>query len=78
MCLWLWRGPIDLITGQRTLSFVVDLGIVVKDIGSQVVFDPTKNTLQLTQTAKQKADAERERNWAPIRARRARNKALVE
>ncbi|MCU7805765.1 MAG: hypothetical protein KZQ92_01850 [Candidatus Thiodiazotropha sp. (ex Lucinoma borealis)] len=69
------EGPIDLITGQRTLSFVVDLGMVVQDVGNHVILDPTTNELQLTKAARMKADAERERNWAPIRARRAKNQS---
>ncbi len=69
------EGPIDLITGQRTLSFVVDLGMVVRDVGRHVVLDPTTNALRLTKAAKLKADAERERNWAPIRERRVKAKA---
>lgn len=69
------EGTIDLITGQRTLSFVVDLGMVVRDVERHVVLDPRTNALRLTKAAKLKADAERERNWAPIRARRAKAKA---
>lgn len=68
------ENPIDLITGQRTLSFVVDLGMVVRDVGRHVVLDPNTNALRLTKAAKLKADAERERAWAPIRARRAKAK----
>jgi hypothetical protein len=68
------KGPIDLITGQRTLSFVVDLGIVVRDIRRHVALDRSNNAFRLTKTAKLKANAERERNWAPIRARRAKAK----
>lgn len=68
------EGPIDLITGQRTLSFVVDLGMVVRDVERHVVLDPSTNALRLTKVAKLKAEAERERAWAPIRARRAKAK----
>jgi hypothetical protein len=68
-------GPIDLITGQRTLSFVVDLGMVVRDVGRHVVLDRMTNAFRLTKAAKLKADAEQERIWAPIRARRAKAKA---
>lgn len=71
------EGPIDLITGQRTLSFVVDLGMVVRDVERHVFLDTKTNALQLTKTARLKADAERERNWAPIRARRAEAKAQL-
>lgn len=63
-------GPIDLITGQRTLSFVVDLKVVIQEVESHIIFDRKTNALRLTKAAKLKADAERERNWAPIRARR--------
>lgn len=66
------EGPIDLITGQRTLSFVVDLGMVVRDVERHVLLDERTNALRLTRAAQLKADAERERNWAPIRARRAK------
>jgi hypothetical protein len=69
------EGPIDLITGQRTLSFIVDLGMVVQDVERHVIIDAKTNGLRLTRAAKQKADAERERNWAPIRARREKAKA---
>ena len=69
------KGPVDLITGQRTLSFVVDLGMMVRDLGRHVVLEPSTNALRLTKAAKLKADAERERTWAPIRARRAKAKA---
>lgn len=68
-------GTVDLITGQYTLSFVVDLGMVLRDVERHVVLDGTTNSLHLTKAAKQKADAERERNWAPIRARRAKARA---
>lgn len=69
------EGAIDLITGQRTLSFVVDLGAVMRSVSRQVVFDKRTNELRLTKAAKLKADAERERAWAPIRERRAKTKA---
>lgn len=65
-------SPIDLITGQRTLSFIVDLGMVVRDLEQHVVLDRTTNAFKLTKTAKLKADAEKERNWETIRARRAK------
>lgn len=68
-------APIDLITGQRTLSFVVDLGMVVRDVERHVVLDRATAALQLKKAAKLKADAERERHWAPIRTRRAKAKA---
>lgn len=69
------EGPIDLITGQRTLSFLVDLRMVVQDIERLLVIDRRTNGLQLTKAAKVRADAERERHWAPIRARREKAKA---
>jgi len=69
------EGPIDLITGQRTLSFVVDLSMVVQDVERHMVIDRMTNGFSLTRAAKLKADAERERNWAPIRARREKIKA---
>lgn len=71
------EGSIDLITGQRALSFVVDLGVVLRDVGRHIVLDPMTNALQLTKAAKLKADAEKERNWAPVRKRRAKTKQLA-
>ncbi|RFP08277.1 MULTISPECIES: hypothetical protein [unclassified Duganella] len=68
------EGAIDLITGQRTLSFVLDLGMVVQDLERHVVIDPKTNAIRLTTAAQRKADAERERNWAPVRARREKAK----
>jgi len=69
------EGPIDLMTGQRTLLFVVDLRVVVQDVERHVVIDRKTSGFQLTKAAKLRADAERERNWAPIRARREKAKA---
>ena len=69
------EGAIDLITGQRTLSFIVDLGAVLRSVSRQVVLDRKTNELRLTKAARLKADAERERAWAPIRERRAKEKA---
>lgn len=67
--------PFELISGQRTLTFVVDLKMVIKDIEQHIIIDQKTNALSLTKIAKQKADAERERSWAPIRSRRLRAKA---
>jgi hypothetical protein len=39
-----------------------------------VVVDPKTKVLRLTKAAQVRADAERERIWAPIRERRARAK----
>jgi hypothetical protein len=69
------EGPIDLITGQRSLSFVVDLSVICGEVLRNLVVDPKSNTVQLTKAAKLKANAERERIWAPIRERRAEAKA---
>ncbi len=69
------KAPLDLITGQCTLSFVVDLNMVVKDVERHIVIDRRTNALSLTKAARLKADAERERSWAPIRERREKNKA---
>lgn len=71
------EGALELITGQRTLSFVLDLQTVVKDIERHVIVDRENIGFCLTKAAKLKADAERERNWAPIRARREKAKARV-
>lgn len=69
------EGAIDLITGQRTLSFVVDLSVVSRDVSRNLVVDVRSKTVRLTSAARLKADAERERIWAPIRRRRADAKA---
>lgn len=69
------KGAFDLISGQRTLSFVVNLAAIVKEIEHHVVRDKKTNTLSLTKKAALKAEAERERNWAPIRTRRAKANA---
>jgi len=68
------EAAFDLISGQRTLSFEIDLTAVVKEIEQHVVVNRRTNGLCLTKAAARKAEAVRERNWAPIRARREKVK----
>lgn len=69
------EGSIDLITGQRTLSFVVDLSVICREVARNLVVDTKSNAVRLTTAARLKANSERERVWAPVRQRRAEAKA---
>jgi DNA-binding transcriptional MerR regulator len=69
------KDAYDLISGQRTLSFVIDLEAVVRDVERHIDIDQQKLAFCLTKAAKSKANAERERNWEPVRVRRDKAKA---
>lgn len=62
--------PLELVTGQLTLSFVVDLGVVSKEVDKLIILDPKSQLITLSRAARLKADAERQRIWGPIKARR--------
>lgn len=59
-------------SGQMTLSFVVDLSVVSQAVADCVVVKPGIEGFALTKSAASKAEQERQRIWAPVRARRER------
>lgn len=63
-------GATGLFTGQMTLSFVVDLAEVTQAIERCVVVDTRSRRVVLVGTAALEAESERQRNWAPVKARR--------
>lgn len=65
------EGVRELVSGQLTLSFVIDLGAVSREVARCITVDPRSLQVSLTKSAKLKADHEREKIWAPIKARRA-------
>jgi DNA-binding transcriptional MerR regulator len=64
------EGGRHLRSGQGTLSFVIDLGHVSKEIADCVVVNRETHQFSLTPVAARKAEDERQRIWAPMKARR--------
>jgi len=63
-------GGRQLRTGQMTLAFVVDLRTVSMHLADSLVTDKASGVVSLRPEAATQAEAERQRIWAPIRARR--------
>ncbi len=57
-------------SGQMTFSFVIDLGQVSEEIARNVVVDRDTKRFSLTPAAALRAEEERQRIWAPLKARR--------
>jgi hypothetical protein len=64
------EGGRQLRSGQMTLSFVVDMAVVSQEIANCIVVDPSSREFALTRPIARKAEKERQRIWAPVRARR--------
>jgi hypothetical protein len=64
------EGARELVTGQLTLSFVVDLAAISRAVASCVVVGPGPDHFRLTPEVEAAAEEERQRVWGPIRARR--------
>jgi hypothetical protein len=65
------EGPIELLTGQLTLSFVVDLSMVSEAVAKCVVIDAeSRKVVRLTPAAARKAEEERQRTWASVKRQR--------
>lgn len=65
------EGGRQIRSGQMTFSFVIDLSAVSGEIAKCIVMDKSDRGFRLTQDIAERAEAERQRIWAPIRARRA-------
>lgn len=71
LCFCDTRGEaVELLSGQMTLSFVLDFSQVRREVASNVVVDRGNGVLRLTAEAARKAEAVRQQIWAPIKARR--------
>ncbi len=66
------EGGRTLRKGQLTFSFVVDLSKVTNEVADCVVVKPRSEEFRLRKAAAYKAEQERQRIWAPLKARRAR------
>ena len=64
------QGPTEILTRQITLYFVVDLQVVTDHIANRVVVDQQSQQFRLTRATARLAEAERQRIWAPVKARR--------
>lgn len=65
------EGGRQIRSGQMTFSFVIDLSIVTKEIAECVVVKPRTKGFVLTAKVAERAEAERQRIWAPVKERRA-------
>lgn len=65
------EGGRQLRTGQLTLSFVIDMAVISGEIAKCVVVNPKSGQFALTPAVARKAEEERQRIWAPVKARRA-------
>jgi hypothetical protein len=57
-------------SGQMTFSFVIDLGRVSDEIAKSVVVNRDTKQFSLTPAVARRAEQERQRIWAPLKARR--------
>jgi DNA-binding transcriptional MerR regulator len=64
------EGGRHLRSGQGTFSFVIDLKYISKEIADCVVVNRETFQFSLTQAAARRAEVERQRIWAPMKARR--------
>ena len=64
------EGGRQLRSGQLTFSFVVDLAVISQEVADCVVVDRGSRGFKLTDEAALLAEAERQRNWETVRARR--------
>lgn len=65
------EGIRQLRDGQLAFSFFVDLSVVSKEVADCIVVEPGSGSFTLTREAARRAEKERQRIWAPIKARRA-------
>jgi DNA-binding transcriptional MerR regulator len=63
-------GATELVSGQMTLSFVIDMSAVCQTIADRVDVDPKSRALRLKAAAAHQAEQERQKVWGPIRTRR--------
>lgn len=57
-------------SGQMTFSFVIDLSLISREVAECIVVVPGAKGFRLTNEAAGKAEEERQRIWAPVKARR--------
>ena len=65
------EGGRQLRTGQITFSFVIDLSVVAREVAECVVVGARSEGFRLTTEVARQAEEERQRIWAPVKARRA-------
>ena len=65
------EGGKQIRTGQMTFSFVIDLTAVSEEVANCLILNKSNRGFQLTDAAAKIAEAEKQRIWAPIKARRA-------
>ncbi len=64
------EGGRHLRSGQMTFSFVIDLGNVSQEIANCVLVNQDTKQLSLTPAIALRAEQERQKVWAPLKARR--------
>lgn len=65
------QGGRQIRSGQMTFSFVIDLSVISNELAKCIVMEPSTRGFRLTPEMAEKAEEERQRIWAPIKARRA-------
>ena len=64
------EGGRQLRSGQMTFSFVVDLAMVSQAVADCFEVGPKSGEFKLTEMVAREAEEERQRIWAPMKARR--------
>lgn len=64
------QGGRQIRNGQMTFSFVIDLSVVSQELAQCIKIEPSERGFRLTPEMEEKAEEERQRIWAPIKARR--------
>lgn len=65
------RPPREILTGQLTFSFIVDLKEVSAAVANRIIVDSASGFVKLAPEAAEEAESVRQAIWAPIKARRA-------
>lgn len=71
------EGGRQIRSGQMTFSFVIDLAVVSNEVASSIIVDKSSRGFRLIPSMAEKAETEKQRVWAPIKARRATSTASV-